>query len=152
MSRQQRIDLLLRLAEERDHDASRALAERQRAVRETDERLAQLIAYRDDYTRGLASGAGASHGAQVRDYLRFLSRLNMAINEHRGVLQEQTAACEMSRERRRETRTQVAILEKVGERMRAAVQGERERREQKAMDEVVVAYGPRTSGPGLFER
>ena len=134
MSREQRIERLLQVAEERGQDATRALAHRRRLLDEADGRLSELLSYREEFARGDGpQGPGLAVGLQ--DYWRFRSRLNTAIAEQRDRIDQQRLAVEQSLERWRDAQRQVAVLEKVMDRLRAAEQRLRERREQRVLDD-----------------
>lgn len=134
MSREQRIELLLQVAEERGQDATRALAHRRQLLDEAGMRLNELLGYREECGRGeLAQTGGLAVGLQ--DYWRFLSRLNAAIAEQRDRIDQQRLALEQSFERWRDAQRQVAVLGKVIDRIRAADRRSHERREQRALDD-----------------
>ncbi len=135
MSREQRIELVLRAAEERGQDATRALAHRRQILDESASRLRELLSYRDEY----AGGEGvrrAGIGVHLQDYWRFMSRLNSAIAEHRERMDQHRVAVEQSFERWQNAQRQVAVLEKVIDRVRAADRRVRERGEQRTLDDL----------------
>lgn len=145
MSREQRIELLLRVAEEQGQDASQALAHRRQVLNEAGLRLDELVGYRQEYAGAPAAQVGAGLGVQLQDYWRFMSRLNTAIAEHRERMDQQTQAVEQSLARWQETQRQMAVLEKVVERIRSTDRVAQERGDQRAMDELAratpTAYG-----------
>jgi flagellar protein FliJ len=143
VSREQRIEILLHMAEEQGQDASRALAHRRRLLDEAGRRLEDLIGYRDEYAGG-TTARSAGLGVQLQDYWRFMSRLNSAIAEHRERMDQQKVAVEQSFERWQDTRRQVAVLGKVIERIRVAERLVLERGEQRMQDDQ-----PRR-GPGIL--
>ena len=144
MSREQRIQILLRVAEEQGQGASRALAHRRQVLSESHARLAELLGYRKEYARGLVSDAGAWLGVQVQEYWRFMSKLDATISEHRERIDQQAQAVEQSLAHWQDAQRQVAILEKVIERIRRGEHRARERGDQRALDELV------RHNPGLF--
>lgn len=147
MSREARIELLLRVAEEQGQDASRALAHRVQVLEESGQRLDELRGYRQEYAGGHERLKDGTLGADLHDHWRFMSRLNNAIAEHQERIDQQTLAVEQSRLRWQETRQQVAVLEKVIERIRGAERQAEERGEQKATDERAVAGRRGEPGP-----
>jgi flagellar protein FliJ len=149
MSREARIELLLRVAEEQGQDASRALAHRVQVLEEAGHRLDELRGYRQEYAGGHERLKEGSLGADLQDHWRFMSRLNSAIAEHQERIDQQALAVEQSRLRWQETRQQVAVLEKVIERIRGAERRAEERSEQKATDERAGARrGSQNGGRG----
>lgn len=135
MSREQRIELLLKVAAEQGQEASRALAHRRQVLDQAGARLDELIGYRAEYAGSAQSTLGGGLGVQMQDYWRFLSRLNGAIEEHQERIDQHRAAVEQSFERWQESQRQVAVLEKVIERIRKAERNAHERGEQRASDE-----------------
>lgn len=143
MSREQRIELLLQVAEERGQDATRALAHRRQLLDEADTRLNELLGYREECASGDGvPGAGLAVGLQ--DYWRFRSRLNAAIAEQRDRIDQQRLAMEQSLERWRDAQRQVAVLGKVMDRLRVAERRAGERRDQRILDD------RRHCGPGIL--
>jgi flagellar protein FliJ len=134
LSREDRIALLLRVAEEQGQDATRALAHRRQTLEEAGSRLDELLGYREHCARGDAVGTvGLAAGFQ--DYWRFLGRLNTAIAEQRERIEQQRLAVEQSLERWRDAQRQVAVLEKVMARIRASEVRKVERRDQRVLDD-----------------
>jgi flagellar FliJ protein len=143
LSREQRIELLLQVAEERGQDATRALAHRRQLLDEADTRLNELLGYREECANGdRVPGAGLAVGLQ--DYWRFRSRLNAAIAEQRDRIDQQRLAVEQSLERWRDARRQVAVLGKLMDRLRVAERRAGERRDQRVLDD------RRPCGPGIL--
>jgi flagellar FliJ protein len=143
LSREQRIELLLQVAEERGQDATRALAHRRQLLDAADGRLTELLSYRDEFARG-DRPQGQSPAVGLQDYWRFRSRLSAAIAEQRERIDQQRLAVEQSHDRWRDAQRQVAVLEKVMDRLRAAERRVRERREQRVLDD------RRPFGPGVL--
>lgn len=139
MDRQKRFDLLIRIAEERDRDAARALRNRRRVLEDARAKLEDLSRYRTDYGTALANTGGEGLGIQVQEYLRFLSRLNKAIVEQQRSVEQHSHALEMAVQRWQATQKEVAVLAKVRDKARIADRKETERREQKLIDEMAGA-------------
>lgn len=146
MSRQQRIELLRQVMQERGDEASKALAHRRQLLDEANDRLSQLQGYRQEYASAMVAGSPGL-GVQLLDHWRFLSRLNHAIEEHRQRIEQHSVAVEQSFERWRDSQREVAVLQKVVERIRASERQAAERREQRLLDELAGA----ASGLARFE-
>jgi flagellar protein FliJ len=134
MSREQRIQLLLQVAEERGQEASRSLAHRQQLLAEADNRLVELNRYREQYAEGGAT-QGASFTVGLKSYWQFLSQLNSAIADQMERLDQHRLAVEQATERWRNVRVEMKTLEKVIERIRAADERKRERQDQRILDD-----------------
>jgi len=134
VSRKQRIETVKRIMDERRQDASRALAHRRRLLDEARQRMAELVGYRDEYASKMAESA-SGFGVQLQDSWRFMARLNSAIDEHRTRIEQHSLAVEQSLRRWCETQSDVAVIEKVIERLGTMERRVQERGEQRLLDE-----------------
>lgn len=141
MSREQRIQVVRQVVEEKQQEATRALAHRRRLLDEADRQLTELVGYRAEYAGGTVAQA-ATTGADLRDYWCFMNRLNRAIDDHRGRIDQQKIAVEQSLERWSDTKRELAVLDKVVERIRTADRRTQDRREQRLLDDMSGRRGP----------
>jgi len=75
-------------------------------------------------------------GVNLQDYWRFMGRLNSAIDEHRTRLEQHSLAVEQSLQRWQEAQREVAVIEKVIDRLRTREGQVQDRVEQRLLDEV----------------
>ncbi len=134
--RSKRMAPLHRIADMRQRNAARRLGSVQQALAHNRERLAELIAYRDDYTKrytqALRLGLGA---ASMRDYGLFLARLDQAIDQQQRVVEAGVRQREESERQWRDHDMQARALNRVLERCREQERQEAERRAQRELDE-----------------
>lgn len=96
--------------------------------------MAELVGYRDEYASKMAESA-SGFGVQLQDSWRFMARLNSAIDEHRTRIEQHSLAVEQSLRRWCETQSDVAVIDKVIERLGTMERRVQERGEQRLLDE-----------------
>jgi flagellar FliJ protein len=136
MQRSQRLKPVTQVAEARERQAAQALGLAQARLRQQEERLTELLTYKDEYHRRLAEPAGAGIGSvQLADYHQFLARLAEAISFQGQRIEEQRRQLEQARGRWVATRQKSEVLDKVVDRYESQEAAEAEKREQKALDD-----------------
>ncbi len=135
MTRSKRMQPVAQVAESRQQDAARILADRQRALEEQQRRLDQLNEYRGDYASRFEDGQEWI-GLNVREYRLFLSRLNEAIEEQAARVERARAELEKSRGHWTQCRVHQDAVGKAMDRFRDEERREEERRDQAESDEL----------------
>ena len=137
MTKSERMRPVVRIAESREQDAAGAFGASKRTLEENEQRLAELLAYRDEYHRHFqqAGSAGVSAG-RFMGFQRFLSQLNKAIEQQRRIVRDAAEACEAKRRALNAARGRSMALDKVVTRYRDEEVRHQERREQKETDEL----------------
>ena len=139
--RSKRMQPVAGIADEREQEAARHYGESQRALAEQENRLRELIAYREEYVRNLqARSFQGMRVGNMNDYRRFIRQL-----EHNIRLQEQQVAafreaCEHRRRLWMETRTHARAIDKAIHRFRQQENRLRDKREQAETDEFASRY------------
>ncbi len=142
MTRSKRIEPVVKLAENRENDAARALGESMQQLERQEQRLLELTSYRDEYARRFESHAGGGmEPARLRDFRAFLAQLNQAIDQQRAVVEKARRDSEQQRRLWLGEHTRAKALDKVVERYRREEHHEAERREQKLLDEFAGRSG-----------
>lgn len=114
MTKSQRMQPILKIAAQREQDASRALGASQRQLLEQQERLQQLQAYRVEYaSRMHAQGAHGISASQIQGYQAFLARLDAGISEQEYVLMRAVADMEHKKDAWQSTHIRTQALDKV---------------------------------------
>ena len=134
MTRSKRMQPVVNVTANRERDAAQRLGECQQRVQAAEQRLEELIRYREEYTQQFASG-GSLNTARLQDYRLFLSRLNQAVEQQRGFLQRACAECADLRQRWLDLHTRAQALDKVVERYRDEERSDQGRRDQKESDQ-----------------
>jgi flagellar FliJ protein len=136
MTRGKRLEPVHELAVGAERGAARRLADDERGVAESQERLAQLEHYEREYRASLqqrvADGIGA---AGLRDYQAFLARLGEAVAQQRAALARAVDGRDAAREQWRASSTRRRAVGKVIEQAAAADRRDSDRREQRDLDE-----------------
>lgn len=134
MTRSKRMQPVVNVTANRERDAAQRFGECQQRVQAAEQRLDELIRYREEYTRQFADG-GSLNAARLQDYRLFLDRLNRAVEQQRGFLERARAECAVLRQRWLDLHTRAQALDKVVERYRGEERNDQERRDQKETDQ-----------------
>lgn len=134
MTRSERLDPLIRVAQQRQDSVARKLAEREKVVNEQQQRLDLLKDYADSLN---ISPAGASlSAAMLANNVAFRAKLDVA-------LQQQEQAVDTSRQHREVERTRLMlasrnskVLEQLATSYRADELREAAKREQRELDDI----------------
>lgn len=136
MTRSKRMQSVVEITANREREAARRLGDLQQRLQAAEQRLDELIRYREEYTQQFANG-GSLTTARLQDYRSFLGRLNLAVDQQRAVVERTQQDCAAQRECWLEIRGRVQALDKVVSRYRSAERSDHERREQKEADQHV---------------
>ncbi|MCB1876073.1 MAG: flagellar export protein FliJ [Chromatiales bacterium] len=131
-----RLDPLVLLAANREQAAARELGRSRDRLKEQELRLDELMRFREDCADKLrhASNRGLGVG-QLQGYQRFLSRLNEAIVQLEGLVDQAQREVENSRQGWFEERSRKRALHHAADRSRAHEAKQRDRVEQRENDE-----------------
>lgn len=144
MTRSKRMQPVVDVTANREREAARRLGELQQRQQAAEQRLQELIDYREDYTRQFAAG-GSLSVARLQDYRIFLGRLNQAVEQQQALVERARLDCAAQRARWTELHSRVQALGKVVSRYRDSERSDRDRREQKEAD--LRALNPRERVP-----
>jgi flagellar FliJ protein len=136
MTRSKRMIPVVKVAENREQVAARALGEAQQRLAAQQRKFEELVTYRDQYSSEFQHYSGQGMGvARLQDYRVFLARLNEAIQQQQRVVERCQLDCERQRGHWMSTRTRTQALGKVVDRYRREEGQVAERREQRDTDE-----------------
>jgi len=136
MKRSQRLEPVVKVAENREQQAARSLGDSQSALNQAQQRLDELNKYREEYIQRFhANGAMGMSAVQMGDYRLFLSNLARAIEQQVGLVQQATAVVEQQRQQWFTRRGKVKMLGSVVSRFQADEQRIADRKEQLEQDE-----------------
>lgn len=89
MRRSERLKSVSRLAENHQRDAARALGKCRQVLDEHNQRLEELISFREEYMCGFQErGRCGVSGAQLIEYRAFIERLDKAVEDQREKVSE----------------------------------------------------------------
>jgi flagellar FliJ protein len=118
-------------------EMARKLAAKQELLNAANNRLQELLSYREEYQRGYRERVGVGLGAlRMRDYQAFLARLDQAICQQQDILVHTRAEMEFERDRVHAMSAQIAALASVAQRWRNEERHRTDRWDQKQQDEL----------------
>ena len=136
MTRSKRMQTINKVAQKKEQDAARILGQSRQNLQLQNQRLSELMQYREDYTRKFsASGNDGMDTRKLNEYRSFLHRLNQAILQQREIITRADRECQLRERAWLGTRTRTQALDKVVERYQHEEQREVDRKEQKVQDE-----------------
>lgn len=128
-----RLKPIQRLAQEREDEQARQLAERQKALQTQEQRLDELRRYAAEYA---ALPAGSSTNAALLSNRRaFAEKLDTAVTQQVKQVEQARGNCEIERTRLMLASHEVSVLERLAASYNALERKAEERRAQSEMDE-----------------
>ena len=140
--RSTRLEPLQQVADQREQDAMRQMAECRRRVEEHEQRLLELQRYLQDYS---SQTAGVSTPALISNRQSFMAKLREAETMQMQLLQQAQVQCEVERARWMLKRRDAGVLEQLAASYRVQEQRQVQRIEQKNMDELAAQRVMRAS-------
>lgn len=136
MTRSKRIQSVARITDHRERQAAQAFGESRQQLDHQEQRLIELLGYRDEYNTQFQTASGMTMDARrIHEYRLFLDRLNRAIEQQRQVVEQVQLECERQRQGWLATRTRKRALGNAVARFQDHERHEAERREQIEHDE-----------------
>jgi len=136
MKKSSRLQPVVKVAENREQQAAKALGDSQAALQQAEQRLTELKQYREEYIQRFhAAGAAGMAAAQMGDYQKFLHKLAMAIEQQAQIVVQTSGVVEQKRQAWFQTRGKTKMLNNVVSRYQAKEQRDTDRKEQNEQDE-----------------
>lgn len=136
MTRSKRIHSVVRIARNKEHDAAVVFGESQTRLQQEQQRLQELISYREEYSgRVNAPGGEGLSGARMNEHRMFLNRLNTAIDQQNELIRKLENVLENDRAEWLSKHQRTQALGKVEDRYRREEHQHREKQEQKESDD-----------------
>ncbi len=135
MTRTRKLAPVVDHVEKLEQDALKAVAFSQQRLQQQNERLEQLIRYRDEYANRHNDGPVTYGAVQLREFQRFLAQLDDTIEQQREVVRLAEREVEFKRQKWKLTRTRSDAMHKMIDRISEQERRQLQQREQKAMDE-----------------
>jgi flagellar FliJ protein len=136
MKRIERMEMVKKVADDFERRKAEALAASERRVKESENKLAELEAYRDGYVREFAIRAqqGMS-GAAARDYQAFLARLDDALHKQQQIIVGTRAQRDAEMQNWQDAAQRAEVIGTTVKRWQGEERHALERREQHESDE-----------------
>jgi len=136
MKRVQRMEMVKKIADDFERRKAEALAASERRVAESEQKLADLEAYRAGYVQDFAVRARAGiDGAAARDYQVFLARLDEALRQQQQAVTATRARRDSERQNWQQAAQRAEAISHTVQRWQGEEQLALERREQSDSDE-----------------
>lgn len=133
MKQSNRMDPLLRRAQDHEDEVARALAERQQALDMHQSRLEELRRYADEYANAQMA---ATSPAQLMNRRAFLDRLDSAVRQQSQTVDRNRERVDAERARLLLASRDKQVLEQLAASYRAQEQKAADRRDQREMDDL----------------
>ncbi len=139
LKRSDRFKPIHNLAQKNEDMAAQTLGKIQRELSEHHLKLSELMKYYQDYTTRFNEKAEQGMSiTQVQSYQKFISQLEVAIEEQKKYISRVSEACDSSRAEWTVERQKTQVLEKVITRYKKQEQQVSNRQEQRLSDEQVA--------------
>ena len=136
MTKSQRLQPLVKVAESNEQKAAKVMAEAVALLNQHRNRLESLRQYRDDYVRRFAeAGAAGMPASQLIDYRAFISRLDNAIRDQEKIIDQHVQVVEDKKRVWLLTRSRTQSIDKAVDRFRRQEQRASDKREQRELDD-----------------
>lgn len=143
----QRLLPVVQMAEDAEREAAARLAKAQQQLQQAQQQLEGLEQYRNDYQQQwVQQGQQGVTGEWLMNYQRFLSQLEVAIEQQRNNLRWHNTNVDKLRQMWQQTYARLEGLKKLIEKYRTQIQQIADKREQKEMDEFAQRIGSNSGG------
>jgi flagellar FliJ protein len=136
MTRSQRLDPLLRVVQQRQDDAARQLAERDKAQAEQEARLDALRRYAEEYAATPPGADGTIAPALLANRLAFRAKLDAAVAQQTRIVDSSKQQTEIERTRLMLASRDTKVLEKLAASYRSEEAKVAEQRTQRELDDL----------------
>lgn len=142
MKKSKRLEPIVKLAENDEMNAARALGECQNRLNAHQARLSQLVSYRRDYVERMQrQGLAGMMVSQMQSYQRIIAQLEHGINEQTRIVENARTELEKMKNRWFESRTRTQSMDMVHGQYIRQERMHDQRREQKECDERAQRMG-----------
>ena len=132
--RSQRLDPLIKVVQQRQDEAARRVAEREKVVREQQDRLEALRRYADEYAA--SPGSVSISPALLVNRMAFRERLNAAVVQQAGIVDHSRQVSDVERARLMLASRETLVLEKLADSYRAQEAKVEQAKAQRELDEI----------------
>lgn len=144
LNRAKRLQPVVDMAEKAERDAARQLGHCQGLVSQAEAKLAELGRYRDDYQQQwISQGGQGVSGQWLMNYQRFLSQLELAVEQQRQSIQWHQTNLEKARAVWQQRYARLEGLRKLVQRYLSEARLAEDKREQKLLDELAQRLAER---------
>ena len=136
MKKSQRLEPVITVAKNREQKAAQAVGETQRVLAHNEAKLAELIAYRQEYAKRYEDiGRDGMQINRLNEFRQFLTRLNEAIASQRELIKLKQSELEKKNSTWSQTRIKHKSIDKIATRHRDVELREEDCRQQDESDD-----------------
>ncbi|MEM7563253.1 MAG: flagellar export protein FliJ [Pseudomonadota bacterium] len=136
MTRTQRLQPVIQQQDKKEQKALQAVALRQQSANAEATKLQQLLEYKDEYLQQRNTAGDSCNALQLQEFSRFLTQLEQTIEAQTELVEIRQRELQQERKRWVETRIDSRKIHKVVENLEHEAMYEKERDEQREMDEL----------------
>ncbi len=152
LKRAKRLEPVIQMAEEKEREAAARLARTQQQLQQAEQQLAGLEQYRNDYQQQwITRGQAGVTGEWLMNYQRFLSQLEIAIEQQRNSVRWHQQNVAKVRVQWQQLYARLEGLKKLVQRYHDQARHAADRQEQKAMDEMAARAGQLNKNRGASD-
>lgn len=133
--RSQRLLPVLQLAQRREETAARQLAQATQRQRDEEQKLQELMRYLDEYAAGWPVGGRLLHVSELQNRSGFMQRLEQAVRQQQGALQQAVQQLEQARQAWRDQYLRRQNLARLIDQAKASEERFAENRQQRTFDD-----------------
>ncbi len=143
-----RLQPLVNLSQSRNEAATRQLGQLNQQQQAEQKKLDTLLQFRKDYQEKFvqASQDGMDQ-ARINNFQNFLNRLEEAVQQQRGVMEQANQSLQQGQVRVQETRRSMKSFETLAQRFADALKQQQNHVEQKVQDEQSGRFAARQASP-----
>jgi flagellar FliJ protein len=136
MKRSQRLEPVIKVARDREQKAAQAVGESRRLLAENESKLAELIAYHQEYSKRYEdNGRDGMEINRLNEFRQFLARLNDAIDNQRALIKLKQSELDEKNDMWRQTRVKHKSIDNIATRHRTNELHQEDRRQQDESDD-----------------
>ena len=141
-NRSSRLDIVAKLADEKEQACTLHLAGAQARLGDAESRISELRRYLKEYQQAIEQRARSGMGvAGVRDYQTFIMRIGEAVRQQDALVSQLRTECERARAQWRHAAVRKASIGKLLAKARSEARQHEERQQQKELDDRAQRLG-----------
>ena len=146
MKKSQRITPIKNLAKNAESKAAQQLGQSQQALQQEQNRLNDLITYRQEYIQRFNdSGKVGMTGSQLQQYQNFINQLDVAIGQQQQRINDITAQCQQDRDNWQQRHNRTQALDKTIQRFQTQERHQQNKKEQREVEDNFQSRTPHRS-------
>lgn len=143
-----RLQPLVNLSQSKNETATRQLGQLNQQQQAEQKKLDTLLQFRKDYQEKFAQASqDGMDQARIQNFQNFLNRLEEAVQQQRGVMEQANQSVQRGQDKVQETRRSMKSYETLAQRFAEALKQQQNHQEQKEQDEQSGRFAARQALP-----